>query len=282
MIAVVALIIAALVLVCFCFSAWGLMLAAKVSRVSRISFSQGLLVVLLCAVLNGLLLLADALIPTNGVLLLLCTALAYSLGAVLIVRHFLKLRFWKSCLVTVLGAVFALVVSIPLGVAIALPTRMFVAAPFKIPASNAMSPTLVQGDRVLVSKMAYRWQTPQRWDVAVFRFPPDRRRPFIKRVIGLPGESIEIRDGAIVINGTRLSQPAVLAKIHWTNAGDYGQSNQPATIPPNCYFVMGDNSGASHDSRYWGFVCRPDLIGKALYIYWPPDRLGPINPAEPS
>ena len=276
MIALLILIVAASILIYFCSSAWGMMLAARVARVGRISFGRALLVVSLCLALRALLFPIEALTSFEGPLIV-GTSLVYVLGTVLIIRRLLALRFWKACLVTFLGLVFAFLIGMPMGIAVSLPTRMFVITPFKIPTSDAMAPTLVQGDRILVSKMAYRRQTPQRWDVVVFRYPPDRRRPFVKRVIGLPGESIEIRDGAILINGAKAAPPDTLTQIQWLNAGDYGKLGQPATVPSDCYFTLGDNGAASYDSRYWGFVCRLEFIGKALYVFWPPEHIGQIE-----
>lgn len=276
MIALLILIAAAHFLVYFLASTWGLMLAAKVSRIGRVSFGRGLLIVSLCLGFRALLLPVEVVTSFEGPLVA-ATSIAYVLGTVLIIRRLLALRLRKACLVTFLGAVFALLIWVPMGVAVALPTRMFVFTPFKIPASNAMAPTLIPNDRILASRVTYRWQTPQRWEVAVFRYPPDRRRPFVKRVIGLPGESVEIRDGVILINGVKAAPPDALSKIQWLNAGDYGKPGQPAAVPSNCYFVLGDNGAASHDSRYWGFVCRPEFIGKALFIFWPPERIGRLN-----
>ena len=153
-----------------------------------------------------------------------------------------------------------------------------IAQPFKIPSSEAMAPTLVKGDRVLVDKAIYRRSEPQRGDIIVFKYPDDPKRPFIKRLAGLPGETVEIRDGRLVINGAELEASAGRwATLPYSNQGQYAQKGQAVSVPTDSYFVLGDNSAASHDSRFWGFVPKQNLIGKAYKIFWPPDRSGELE-----
>ncbi len=155
--------------------------------------------------------------------------------------------------------------------------------------SGSMEETLMIGDHLIVSRIGYdveipftqyhwpMWRSPQRQQVVVFRRPgqPD----FIKRVIGLPGDKIDIRQGAVWVNGKILSEPYV------TNVMDPDERYpyQNFTVPPNSYFVMGDNRRNSFDSRYWGFVKREELIGTPVIIYmsveadndaWQPGHLG--------
>ena len=153
-----------------------------------------------------------------------------------------------------------------------------VAQPFKIPSSEAMAPTLVKGDRVLVDKAIYRRSEPQRGDIIVFKYPGDPKRPFIKRLVGLSGETVEIRDERIVINGSVLQASAGRwAALPYYNQGQYAEKGQAVPVPADNYFVLGDNSAASHDSRFWGFVPKQNLIGKAYKIFWPPDRSGALE-----
>lgn len=153
-----------------------------------------------------------------------------------------------------------------------------VVQPFKIPSSDAMRPTLVKGDRVLVDKAIYRRSAPQRGDVIVFKYPDDPKRPFIKRLVGLPGDTVEIKDERLVINGSALQASAGhWAAIPYYNQGKYGEKGQEVTVPADQFFVLGDNSASSHDSRFWGFVPKQNLIGKAYKIFWPPDRSGPLE-----
>lgn len=164
------------------------------------------------------------------------------------------------------GVMFGLVISI----------RIFIAQAFKIP-SEAMSPTIKGGDRFMADKLIYRFHEPKRGDVIVFIYPQDRKRTFVKRLVGLPGEKIGIKDGKIFINGQPLTQPAVFDQIYYYNGGDYAAKDQTVEVPEGHYFVLGDHSISSHDSRYWGFVPRRDVIGRAFLIFEPLERKGPIK-----
>lgn len=145
-------------------------------------------------------------------------------------------------------------------------------ARFRIEGSS-MEPSLHDGEYVLISKVSYWFGQPRRGDVVVFRFPHDPSRDFIKRVIGLPGETVAIRDGKVFINGRPLQEPYIRGPIAYT----YG----PVTLGPEEYFVLGDNRNASNDSHNWGMLPRSAIIGKAWLIYWPPQRWGVIaNPFE--
>ena len=132
----------------------------------------------------------------------------------------------------------------------------------------SMEPTLQTGEFVIVNKISYRLGLPNRADIVVFRFPPNPDQEYIKRVIGLPGEEIAIRDGQVFVNGTILdesyikSPPAYIGK--WT-------------VPDNSIFVLGDNRNNSSDSRNWGAVGMEYVIGKAVFVYWPPTEWGTIE-----
>ncbi len=146
--------------------------------------------------------------------------------------------------------------------------------PFKIP-TGAMAPTLIPADMLFVNKAIYKFSEPQRGDVIVFKYPDDPSLFFIKRIAGLPGEKLEIRDGQLVINGKIVK--SIAPGGGYLNAGGYGQEGQVIEIPKENYFVLGDNTLNSKDSRYWGFVPKENLIGKAYKIYYPFDRSGPIE-----
>ena len=142
---------------------------------------------------------------------------------------------------------------------------------FKIP-SHGMAPTLQIGDRIFVNKRAYLTVMPQRGDIIVFKNPQDMKKSFLKRVVGLPGETLEIKDGKVIINGN-----AVESKFHYYNAGDYGKESEKIEIPLNNYYVLGDDSESSRDSRHFGFIPSKYIIGKATKIYWPLERSGKIE-----
>lgn len=166
------------------------------------------------------------------------------------------------------GALRENIESLAWAIGLALLIRTFIIAPFKIP-SGSMRPTLIERDRILVSKFIYRFQEPQRGDIVVFRYPENPKRPFIKRLVGLGGDRVEIRDGRLYVNGEVLDGTGIFAGNHYENQGPYGQAGQVIQVPADQLFVLGDNSASSHDSRFWGFVPRNYLIGKALCIFWP-------------
>ena len=153
---------------------------------------------------------------------------------------------------------------------LALIVLTFIGRAFKIP-SSSMFPTLRNGDRIFVNRFAYRFSKPGRGDIAVFIFPDDIRRDFIKRIIGLPGDTLEIKDGGILINGAPVNSPPYIAENKYYNFGPHGHGE--IKVPQNAYFVLGDNSRNSRDSRYWGFVPHRNLKGKAFLIYWPLQRI---------
>ena len=113
---------------------------------------------------------------------------------------------------------------------------------------------------------------PKRGDVIVFVYPVDPTKDFIKRLIAVGGETVEIKNGAILINGQEVTDPRI-KRTYYYNRGDYGNEGQVVHVPPGYVFVMGDNSGSSYDSRYWGFVPEANIIGKADVIFWPLDRI---------
>jgi signal peptidase I len=162
--------------------------------------------------------------------------------------------------------------SIAWAVALALVIRIFVMAPFKIP-SGSMRPTLIEGDRILVNKFIHRFEDPKRGEITVFKYPEDPKRPFIKRLVGLERDRVEIRRGQVLVNGAALASPAIFQTNQYYNQGDYGQAGQVIDVPEGHLFVLGDNSASSKDSRYWGFVPKKYLIGRAMCIFWPPNRI---------
>lgn len=166
--------------------------------------------------------------------------------------------------------------SFVIAVILALLIRGFVVQAFKIP-SGSMRPTLIEGDRILVNKFIYHFKKPERGDVIVFKFPNNIKKDFIKRLIASGGESVEIAEGNIIINGKVITEPPIFKERYYYNRGSYGEKGQRIEIPEGYFYVLGDNSSSSRDSRYWGFVPRKNLIGKAFVIYWPLRRIGVIR-----
>ncbi len=177
--------------------------------------------------------------------------------------------------------------SIIIAFLLAMVIRAFVVQAFKIP-TGSMRMTLIEGDLILVNKFIYgakvpftdfrlpELRAPRRGDVVVFVYPEDRKKDFIKRLVGLPGETIEIKGGSIYIN-ERIAEEPIFKQIYYYNRGEYSAEGQKIVVPKDCYFVLGDNSASSKDSRYWGFVPKEDLLGKAMVIYWPLDRIRVIK-----
>ena len=153
--------------------------------------------------------------------------------------------------------------AIIIAVLLALLIRTFVVQAFTIP-SGSMIPTLLVGDYILVNKFIYRFKDPERGDVIVFKYPWDEKRDFIKRVVGLAGEEIVIKGRTVFANGKPLDDPRAYYQDSASSQQEYG----PVVVPPGSYFVMGDNRDNSQDSRYWGFLKREKIRGKAFMIYW--------------
>ncbi|MDA9101343.1 signal peptidase I [Omnitrophica bacterium] len=151
--------------------------------------------------------------------------------------------------------------------------RTFLLGPYKIP-TGSMRPTFMEGDRIFVDKVSYRFHEPERGDIIVFKYPVDKKKDYVKRLIGLPNETLKIQDGKVSVNGELLDQFPFSSNYYYNqNSWEYGKSGQEFTIPEGHYFVLGDNSAHSADSRKWGFVPDENIIGKAIVIWWPPKRV---------
>lgn len=178
--------------------------------------------------------------------------------------------------------------SIIIALILALLIRTFVIQAFKIP-SGSMIPTFEIGDRIFVSKFIYgaripftdirlpALRQPKRGDIIVFVSPEAPKKDFVKRLIALEGETVEIRDGNIMINGKVIDGPDTVKSNYYYNRGDFGKELTAVTVPEGFYFALGDNSANSRDSRYWGFVPKKNLIGKAVFLYWPIQRIRVIK-----
>ncbi len=163
---------------------------------------------------------------------------------------------------------------VAIAVVIAVVIRLFIAEPRFIP-SNSMDPTLHIGDRLLIEKLSYRFHPPHHGDIVVFEPPPQLQaigyRPeqaFIKRVIGLPGDTLTVHDGQVYRNNHPLTEPYILTSPRY--------EMNVVTVPENTLFVMGDNRNDSNDSHIWGFLPMKNVIGHATVRFWPPDDLGMV------
>lgn len=166
---------------------------------------------------------------------------------------------------------------------LALFIRTFIIQPFKIP-SNSMFPTLKPGDRIFVSKFIYgaripftnfrlpEVRQPELGDIVIFLSPVERKKYLVKRYIAGEGEVVEIKDGKIFVGGKKVSSDPV-EQFFYYNRGKYGDENKIIHVPPGHFYVLGDNSANSMDSRYWGFVPEKNLVGKTFIVHWPIRRI---------
>jgi len=166
---------------------------------------------------------------------------------------------------------------------LALLIRTFLFAPFMIP-TGSMRPTLMEGDRILVNKIVYgirvpfsgkrflEFRQPRRGDLVVFR-SPDRKKDFIKRLVAIGGDEIEIRDRRLWINGRPASEPAVFQELVYYNRGQHASVGKKFRVPEGHFFFLGDNSASSRDSRYFGALPKYHVVGRAFLIVWPLNRI---------
>jgi signal peptidase I len=149
---------------------------------------------------------------------------------------------------------------------------LFIYQPVQVEGTSMM-PALVDQERVFISKLAYRLgiERIEHGDTVVFWFPGDPTKSYIKRVIGVPGDRVRIDEGVVYVNGRRIDEDYVPA--------DYRdrQSLPEMTVKPDAYFVLGDHRSSSSDSRNWGLVPRTSIYGRAVFVYWPLDRIGPVR-----
>jgi len=155
-------------------------------------------------------------------------------------------------------------------IAIAIFIVIFVVQPVKVEGTS-MQPRLVDQERIFVNRFIYRFKDIRRGDVVVFWYPKDRSKSFIKRVLGVPGDEVEIREGLVYVNGTRVNEPYLKPEFR-----DH-RTFKKVTVPSGQYFVLGDHRNSSNDSRSWGCVSQSMIYGKAIFSYWPFSRLGLVQ-----
>jgi signal peptidase I len=170
-----------------------------------------------------------------------------------------EIRVWTRDLLIAIGLALVIIV--------------FLYQPVKVEGTS-MAPLLSDQERIFINKFVYRFEAIQRGDVVVFWYPLDHSKSFIKRVVGLPGESVEIRQGAVYVNGQIVPEPYVPPQ--YEDLSDFG----PVRVPKDSYFVMGDHRISSNDSRVFGPVASQFIYGRAVFAYWPVDHFGSISAAE--
>lgn len=171
-------------------------------------------------------------------------------------RVFAELRSWfRDVLFAFATAIFIVI---------------FVIQPVKVEGTS-MLPRLVDQERIFVNRFIYRFADIHRGDIVVFWYPRDQNKSFIKRVVAVAGDDVEIRYGAVYVNGEKMNEPYLNPEFR-----DH-ESYRRATVPEGQYFVLGDHRNSSNDSRNWGFVPRELIYGKAIFRYWPMSRVGPVD-----
>jgi signal peptidase I len=174
-----------------------------------------------------------------------------------LLRH--EIRVWTRDLLIAIGLALVIIV--------------FLYQPVKVEGTS-MAPLLSDQERIFINKFVYRFEPIDRGDVVVFWYPLDRSKSFIKRVIGLPGETVEIRRGTVSVNGHVIPEPYVPPQ--YADVSDYG----PIVVPRGSYFVMGDHRISSNDSRVFGAVPSQYIYGRAVFAYWPVDHFGSLSTTE--
>ena len=170
-----------------------------------------------------------------------------------------EIRVWTRDLLIAIGLALVIIV--------------FLYQPVKVEGTS-MAPLLSDQERIFINKFVYRFEDIHRGDVVVFWYPLDRSKSFIKRVIGLPGETVDIRHGLLYVNGQLVPEPYVPPQ--YTDVTDFG----PVKVPKDSYFVMGDHRISSNDSRFFGPVASQFIYGRAVFAYWPVDHFGSLSTTE--
>src|SRR3989442_3190066 len=170
-----------------------------------------------------------------------------------------EFRVWTRDLLVAIGLALVIIV--------------FLYQPVKVEGTS-MAPLLSEQERICINKFVYRFEPIQRGDVVVFWYPLDHSKSFIKRVVGLPGEAVEIRQGAVYVDGKIVREPYVPPQ--YEDLSDFG----PVRVPKDNYFVMGDHRISSNDSRVFGPVASRFIYGRAVFAYWPVDHFGSLSTTE--
>jgi signal peptidase I len=171
-------------------------------------------------------------------------------------RRFFEARYWLRDLILAVLLSFVVIV--------------FLYQPVQVEGTSMM-PRLENHERIFINKFVYRFEPIQRGDIVVFQYPLDTSKSYIKRVVGLPGELVSVRDGRVYVDGAPLREPYVPAEY-------LDHQSYPATyVEPDHYYVLGDHRESSNDSRVWGTVDRKYIYGKAVFVYWPFSQFGSLR-----
>jgi signal peptidase I len=170
-----------------------------------------------------------------------------------------EIRVWTRDLLIAIGLALVIIV--------------FLYQPVKVEGTS-MAPLLSDQERIFINKFVYRFEPIERGDVVVFWYPLDRTKSFIKRIVGLGGETVEIRQGQVYVNGVVVPEPYVPPQ--YEDLSDFG----PVRVPKDSYFVMGDHRISSNDSRVFGPVASRYIYGRAVFAYWPVDHFGSLSTTE--
>jgi signal peptidase I len=172
-----------------------------------------------------------------------------------------EIRVWTRDLLIAIGLALVIIV--------------FLYQPVKVEGTS-MAPLLSDQERIFINKFVYRFEPIERGDVVVFWYPLDHTKSFIKRVVGLPGETVEIRQGTLYVNGKVVPEPYVPPQ--YEDSSDFG----PVRVPKDSFFVLGDHRISSNDSRVFGPVSSQYIYGRAVFAYWPVDHFGSLETTEAS
>ncbi|MDP3941927.1 MAG: signal peptidase I [bacterium] len=153
---------------------------------------------------------------------------------------------------------------------------LFLLRPFEV-SGESMFPTFKNGEFILTNLITLRFNELKRGDVIVFQAPVDHDKDYIKRVIGIPGDSVEVRGGSVYVNAKLLDESSYVSRDVRTSSGAFLREGQAVVVPTDEYIVMGDNRPHSSDSREWGFLRKDELIGKSFFVYWPPNHMRTVE-----
>ncbi len=175
---------------------------------------------------------------------------------------------------------FSWIKIIVIAIVIAFVINNFIIINANVP-SGSMEKTIMTGDRMVGLRMAYWFSDPQRGDIVIFKNPDDESETYVKRLIGMPGDKVVIKDAKIYINDSETPLKEDYLPEEWTR-GNGSDTEMVYNVPENCYFMLGDNRNVSHDARYWTntYVRRDQIIAKAMFVYWPWGHKGLLKSAD--